>query len=447
MAGRLTMAAITDYSRFISRLGSSREPSPIRLLTQILQDSPKTMISLAGGMPNPSLFPFTEASFKLRDGSTLEIDGESMKTALQYGASQGDPSLLKHIRNLVAHYHNPPTMSRPASEGGLDFCMISGAMDGLDKAMLMMVNPGDHVLVENPTYSGFLSSLNPIGCRLIPVDNDTSGLRPDKLRAALSRWTPDAVTDPHSDIPKVLYTVPNGANPTGFSLTEQRKREIYQIAQEYNLIIIEDDPYYFLQFKKPYAPSFLQIDTDGRVLRFDSFSKILSSGMRLGFVSGPQPLVYRIVLHTMAANIHASGLSQVLTSQLFDQWGLEGFEKHAQGVVDFYRQRKEVTMAAAEKWLTGLADWSEPEAGMFLWIKLRGISDTKKLIEEKAKAKEVLLAPGSIFNVDPAATSNHVRAAFSLASPEQIDQGFQRLASLIQDELEAGENVEQQAAQ
>tara|TARA_B100000795_G_scaffold255487_1_gene227179 strand:+ start:599 stop:1204 length:606 start_codon:yes stop_codon:yes gene_type:complete len=190
------------------------------------------------------------------------------------------------------------------------------------------------MLVEKPTYSGSLAYLQPTGTSLVGVESDDNGLIPASLEKILSNWETDhpKLQDPIR--PKVLYTIPTGSNPTGASLTLARKKEIYQIAQTYNLIILEDDPYYWMQFVKDTnfkkgnedvkkdcrTPSFMSMDVDGRVLRFDSFSKLLSSGIRVGFVTGPPELVERIEYHAQASVLHSSGISQALVSGLFDQW-------------------------------------------------------------------------------------------------------------------------------
>lgn len=428
-----------NYSRFINTLSAARKPSPIRVLTAILAKSPPSMISLASGAPNPKLFPYAEATFKLRDGSKLILNEEKLNVALQYGPTQGQADLIKWLKDLQNILHKPPTLGASPEAGGLDLIVTTGSQDGLSKSFESLINAGDNVLIECPTYAGTLSALRPMGCNLLAVATDHNGMIPEALEEIMSRWKPEDAEQPQCRIPKILYTIPNGVNPTGASLTLDRKQTIYKIAQKYNLLILEDDPYYFLQFSKP-VPSFLSLDTDGRVLRFDSFSKVLSSGLRVGFVTGPTPLISRLQLHMMVSVMHTSALSQVMVSELLHQWGMDGFKEHVKEVVHFYRSKKDIMVNAAKKWLSGLAEWEEPVAGMFLWLKLKGIKDTKKLIEEKALAKQVLLVPGCAFMPDPEAPCSYVRASYSLASEEQIDQGFQRLSELIKEELRQMQN-------
>ncbi|CAF3546391.1 unnamed protein product, partial [Rotaria sp. Silwood2] len=185
-------------------------------------------------------------------------------------------------------------------------------------------------------------------------------------------------------------------------------------------LIIEDDPYYFLQFTKP-EPSFLSIDTDGRVIRLDSMSKILSPGMRLGFVTAPIPLWQKIVYHQQVTSMHASAISQMILLKLFEKWNLSGFDEHLQSIMKFYENRKILMIDAINKYLKDMVSFHEPKAGMFIWLKIHGVEDTRKLIYEKVLSKEVLLLPGSIFFVDKSKNYPYVRVSYSLCALEQIE--------------------------
>uniref|UniRef100_A0A8C7SNH5 Kynurenine/alpha-aminoadipate aminotransferase, mitochondrial n=1 Tax=Oncorhynchus mykiss TaxID=8022 RepID=A0A8C7SNH5_ONCMY len=409
-----------NYARFLTAVSAARKPSPIRILTDIQQRSPPSMISLAAGAPNPNTFPFHSCSFQVKNGDMITFDETMMKRALQYSASSGIPELLTWMKALQKYLHNPPT-ANSAEKGQMDMCVTTGSQEGLCKVFEMLVNPGDNVLLDAPTYSGTLAALQPLGCNLINVPSDQHGMIPDGLKEVLSRWDPADVHKPHSTVPRVLYTIPNGGNPTGASMITQRKRDIYELARQYDLLIIEDDPYYFLQFDKPWAPTFLSMDVDGRIIRTDSFSKILSSGLRIGFVTGPKPLVDRVVLHIQASTMHTSTFPQYISFR----------------VIEFYRTQRDAMLTSADKWLKGLyvAEWHTPAAGMFLWIKVKGVADTQKLIMEKAMEKEVLLVPGGVFMINSSDPCPYVRAAFSLSTPEQIDEAFKRLSALIKESL------------
>lgn len=203
---------------------------------------------------------------------------------------------------------------------------------------------------------GALAALFPLGCNLHGIRTDGHGLDPAHLKHVLSTW------DPSKSRPKMLYLIPNGGNPTGSTLTLERKKAIYQLAREHDLIIIEDDPYYFLQFG-PKAPSFFSMDEDARVVRLDSFSKVVSSGLRIGFATGPKPLIERIQLHGQASSLHPSGLSQAALLAYLNHVGQDGFVEHTLKVAKFYEGRRDVFCRAASRHLKGLVEMVEPSAG------------------------------------------------------------------------------------
>uniref|UniRef100_A0A4W4GEK4 Kynurenine/alpha-aminoadipate aminotransferase, mitochondrial n=1 Tax=Electrophorus electricus TaxID=8005 RepID=A0A4W4GEK4_ELEEL len=402
------------------------EIGTFEISSELQQRSPPSLISLAGGAPNPNTFPFHSATIKMKNGEEIVFDETIMKRALQYSGSYGIPELLTWMRELQRRLHNPPTMGYSPERGQMELCVTTGSQEGLCKVFEMLVSPGDNVLLDTPTYPGTLAALQPLGCSIINVPSDQHGMIPEGLRDILAQWDPADSQRPGSTVPSVLYTIPNGGNPTGASMTFERKQEIYKLARKYDFLIIEDDPYYFLQFQKPWAPTFLSIDVDGRVIRTDSISKILSSGLRVGFVTGPKPLVDRVVLHIQASTMHTSTFTQVSTllSHSRSLCGLHTFS-----------QKQNAMLSSADKWLKDLAEWHAPAAGMFLWIKLKGIKDTQKLIMEKALEKEVLLVPGGVFNICSSDPCPYVRAAFSLSTPQQIDEAFKRLSVLIKEAL------------
>ncbi|XP_013922114.1 PREDICTED: kynurenine/alpha-aminoadipate aminotransferase, mitochondrial [Thamnophis sirtalis] len=345
-----------NYSRFITAVSAARKASPIRVLTELMQQSPTSLISLAGGAPNSNTFPFKSATIIIKDETRVEIKEELMRRALQYSASAGIPELLSWLKDMQKTIHNPPTVDYSPKEGQMEMCITTGSQEGLCKVFEMLINPGDNILLDAPTYPGTLAALRPLGCNIINVPSDQHGMIPKALKEVLSRWNPEDVKKLKNDTPKFLYTIPNGGNPTGASLTTERKKEIYQLARQYDFLIIEDDPYYFLQFNKPWAPTFLSMDIDGRVIRTDSFSKILSSGLRIGFLTGPKPLIDRVILHIQVSTMHTSTFTQLIIAQLLQQWGLKGFLDHIDSVVDFYKQQRDVMLNAADKWLKG---WSQ----------------------------------------------------------------------------------------
>eukprot|EP00817_Percolomonadidae_sp_ATCC50343_P005932 CAMPEP_0117429946 /NCGR_PEP_ID=MMETSP0758-20121206/9480_1 /TAXON_ID=63605 /ORGANISM="Percolomonas cosmopolitus, Strain AE-1 (ATCC 50343)" /LENGTH=343 /DNA_ID=CAMNT_0005217463 /DNA_START=356 /DNA_END=1384 /DNA_ORIENTATION=+ len=342
---------------------------------------------------------------KTNDGEKLvEFSQEELNAALQYSATQGMPPLVKQIKGLQSHIHKPPYED-------WDILVTTGSQSALYKAFVSLLNENDTILVENPTYSGALSGLNPLNLNVLSVHVDDKGIIPSELEKVLSKL---------KNPPKFLYTIPTGQNPAGVTTCEERKREIYELAMAYDFLILEDDPYYYLNFKNDsqnvkdnLTRSYMSIDHDQRVLRFDSFSKIISSGLRMGFVSGPKELITQLNLHQQACDLHASGLSQMCLASVFQNWGenYAGFFNHLHMVQSFYRQRGKVFCELIDKHLGDLVSYNKPVAGMFVWLKLNGFEDTSELIEEKAKDEGVLLVPGRSF--DPHDTpSQYVRASY-----------------------------------
>jgi len=419
------------YSRFINQISKERQPSLIREMTKILASAPPEMIPLSGGLPNPKLFPFKDLTVQVTDGKPISLTGKDMEQALQYLPTGGLPALVKQLKALQMSMHSPSADIWPDTE----VLVTAGSQDGLCKCLEVLLDQGSTVLMEEFVYSGTLSIINPYKPQYKVVKSDNEGIIPEDLEKVLSNWEPGS-DDPSA--PKFLYINPTGANPTGTVLPESRRHKIYKICSKYNLLILEDDPYYFLQFqeaaKRP--PSFFSMDTEGRVIRFDSFSKILSSGIRLGFVTGPKPIVDRVMLHMQVSVLHASSLSQVLVSNLLEQWGEEGFKNHITKVENFYMERRDELIKAADKHLKGVCEYSVPLGGMFLWIKVPAIKSTWDMIMERGMAKNIMLMPGKAFQADPDKPSQYLRAAFSVAPVKDFEPAMERLAELIKTEME-----------
>jgi kynurenine/2-aminoadipate aminotransferase len=423
---------LTEYASRLTRRSLARQPSAIRALQPLVAQP--GMISLGGGMPNPSTFPFTKITALLRDGSEIELGGARLEASLQYSSTLGLPPLLVHLQALQESEHGV------ASDRQV--CVTTGSADALSKAFDALLDEDDALLVESPTYSGSLAYLQPIGCQLVGVRCDADGLDPSHLEEILSGW--DEGSNEGRRRPRVLYTIPTGGNPSGASLSLARRQRVYEVARTYDLLLLEDDPYHWLQFSAARGaarrPSLLSLDRDGRVLRFDSFSKLLASGIRLGWATGPPALIERIELHGQASNLHTCGLAQGLVAALLDAWAAEyggdvhaGFAAKMSEVAAFYQGRCDVFLAAAERHLGGLARWSAPNAGMFVWLELLGVADSHALITQHCAAAKVLLVPGLSFMPSNAPTS-HVRAAFSTASDEEIDEALRRLAALLREQ-------------
>ncbi|KAF9077925.1 pyridoxal phosphate-dependent transferase [Rhodocollybia butyracea] len=445
------------YDQFLSDAAKELQPSPIRGLFPL--EKKPGVISLLAGKPNQSTFPFTSLSFTAKnptnDGSetTINIPQDQLAPGLQYSDTAGIPDLLRWITGLQERSHGRKHGRNDGTgEEGWRVSMGSGSQDLIFKSARIILNPGDSILVESPVYAS-------VFCFFLEVPTDADG------------------------IPKALYTVPYGCNPTGMTASTQRRKEVLRLARKHNFIILEDDPYYFLYYGKadPRPPSYFSLEATepsgeeegqsyaevGRVLRFDSLSKILAAGLRIGFstgksnrfrynifAAGPEIFLAKVDTLTTSANLQVSSLTQLITYRLLQSWGYDTFLLHTQNVSNFYKEKRDIFERALQKWLGGgipeqsegetdegkLAEWNTPQAGMFFWFKLLvedpstaaadQEGDSRALIETHAYANGVLALPGTVFLPNGSKTA-YVRASFSLLSEDQVVEAIKRLRKTV----------------
>ena len=321
--------------------------------------------------------------------------------------------------------------------------VTNGSQDGLAKMAEALLAPHDTVLVETPTYSGALSIFRPLRANVVGLPCDAHGVIPQALERVLQGWDVSA----QGRFPKLLYVIPVGQNPAGSTMPEDRRREVLALASRYDLLVLEDDPYYFLdygegrapvvdaEFRRPHVPSLWSMDREGRVVRFDSLSKVFSSGLRLGFVTGPVALMDAMLLNVQATNLHSTGIAQLMAARFMQHLGEEGWRRHVDRVSLFYLRRRDLLLSYVDRYLAGLVSYTVPSAGMFVWFRLLHVQDSKKLIEGSARRALVLLVPGQVFMPDNA-QSSYVRASFSLATEPDMELAIQRLAAVLKEERE-----------
>ncbi|KAI5809303.1 pyridoxal phosphate-dependent transferase [Pyronema omphalodes] len=433
------------------------------------------MISLGGGLPLGEYFPFESFDVKVPalgkfTQAETEVSGEIMHigkhdirdgkssydlwVALNYGQATGSAQLLRWITEHTEIVHNPPYRDWACT-------MSAGSTSSLDMVYRMFLERGDYVISEEYTFATAVETSHPLGCRFVGVAMDEEGMIPSALDTLLATWDVEARG---ARKPFLMYTVPSGQNPTGATQSAQRRKEIYKVAQKHDLIIIEDEPYYFLQMN-PYGvpaeeqktqltseefiaslvPSLLSIDTDGRVVRLDSFSKVLAPGSRTGWVVASAQICERIQRHGEVSTQHPSGISQVILHRLLDeQWGHAGYLQWLGNIRKEYTQRRDVLMAACEEHLPkSVVSWTPPAAGMFHWMNL-DISKypgnkTPKEIEEEVFAKAikecVLVTPGSYFLADQETEMKKVffRATFAAAEFGAMNEAIRRFGVAIRE--------------
>ncbi|CCL98644.1 uncharacterized protein FIBRA_00646 [Fibroporia radiculosa] len=418
------------YRARLSDAAKTRKADGIRALFPL--EARSGLISLLAGKPNEETFPITSLQFTMRDPSSaedikLELTEGELHQGLQYTPTNGFEELREWVFGLQAFQHD-----RQKGEGWT-VSIGAGSQDLIFKAASALLNPGDALFVEAPVYAGVLPVFHSLGCDMIEAETDAYGICSGSLRTVLENWPS---TRPK---PRALYTVPYGCNPTGMTATLERRLEVLELSREHDFIILEDDPYYNLYFgRSDRPPSYFTLDRSqpevGRVVRFDSLSKIISSGIRIGFVSGPNVVVHAMDQHTMAVNLQPSSLSQAVTLKVLKSWGYEGFALHTSRIAQFYREKRDIFEAAMQRHLAGLAEWTKPEAGMFFWFKLLldGDGDSESLIRTKALERGVLAIPGTVF-LPSGRKSAYVRTSFSILPAEQVDEALRRLRDVILD--------------
>ncbi|KAJ3991878.1 PLP-dependent transferase [Lentinula boryana] len=461
MNGNIKIKALPAefYDRFLSDRAKQLQPSPIRGLYPL--EKKPGVISLLAGKPEPSTFPFTSLTFTAKDPSkensesTITISQDQLSPGLQYSDTAGIPDLLKWITTLqeIAHGRKHGMHASGEGEEGWRLSIGSGSQDLISKSATALINPGDSVLVESPVYAGVIPIFKHMDCKQIEVPTDAHGIRASSLKEILENW-PEG-----EKRPKLLYTVPYGCNPTGMTASLERRKEVLKLARQYNFIILEvDDPYYYLYYGKSARPtSYFALEVTepcgeeagevycevGRVLRFDSLSKILSAGLRIGFATGPQAILRKVDMLTANANLQVSSLTQLIAFRLLDSWGYDKFFVHTKNVSAFYAQKRDIFERELKKWLGGgvpeegeidegrLADWVSPEAGMFFWqVSYSDEQDSRTLIETHAYANGVLALPGTVFLPNGSKTP-YVRASFSLLTEEQMVEAMKRLRKTV----------------
>ncbi|KAI6350851.1 hypothetical protein MCOR25_010341 [Pyricularia grisea] len=417
-----------DIESLLSKRIRRWQPGAIRRLIPL--GSKPGMISVVPGMPHPSTFPFADLSFTVKSShggpeETIALDQKLVSDAFQYDLAGGNAQLIDWFLELQKRVHG--------SSNGHNWscCVGNGSQDLIFKAFQVFTDPEDAVMIESGVV-GFLGAENH---KLIEIPTDAYGIIPAEFEKILSNWLPG------SPRPKVLYTTPTGSNPTGATCSELRKTEILRLAHRFDFVIFEDDAYYYLNYDLDpprMARSYLGLEgevtgTSGRVVRFDSLSKVVSSGMRIGFLTGAPQVVQLVTRLTENTNLQPCTTTQVLAFALFRHWGHDGFLAHGQRVAALYRRRRDLFCAAACKHLGSLASWHVPAAGMFVWMKLRlprGLEDSFDLMEQGALQNRVLALPGGAFFVNGAKIS-HVRISFSLIAEDQMDDACARLADLV----------------
>jgi 2-aminoadipate transaminase len=371
------------------------------------------VISLAGGLPDTSTFPAGTFAAQM-----TRIAQESTAEALQYGPTEGFAETVDCILQVMG------------AEGMLpdpdDVIVTTGGQQAIDLICKTLVDPGDVVICEAPTYPGAVPVFCSYQAETVQVDCDEDGMRIDELEAVLARLDEDGRR------PKFVYSVPSFQNPAGVTMSLERRRRLVELARQRELLVVEDNPYGLLRFGGEPLPPLYQLDGGDFVIYVGTFSKILSPGIRLGWAVAPPPVMEKIVLGKQASDLCTSTLTQHFVREYF----AEGrWREYIDDLVEIYRGRRDTMVAALQDHFPAQATWTEPQGGLFIWATLPAYIDTGDLLA-KALREDVAFVPGQAAYVDQSRGRSSMRLNFSGVGDEEIREGVRRIGKAIGEQVE-----------
>lgn len=397
------------YAQRTQRMGSSA-------IRELLKYTEKPdIISFAGGLPSPDVFPVEE--FNAACDRVLQKQGAM---ALQYSTTEGYLPLREMIARHSARYGIKITTE--------NVLITSGSQQALDLLGKILIDPGDRILVESPTYLAAIQAWNAYGAEFITVPMDDDGMNTDYLEEALRAG------------PKFIYVLPNFQNPTGVTLSMERRWKLIELADQYGVPIVEDDPYGQLRYEGEHLPSIVVLDSQfrddgtpcyrGNVIYLSTFSKTLAPGLRLGWVVAPPEVIGKLVQAKQGADLHTATFNQVVTYEV----SRGGFlDRHIHTIRDVYGERRDLMLAAMDRDFPPEVNWTHPQGGLFLWGVLPTYMDAKDLLTTCLE-KKVAFVPGEPFH-PTGGGKNTMRINFSNATHEEINQGIKRLGTAINEKL------------
>ena len=379
------------------------KPSAIRELLQL--GAQPDIISFGGGYPDPALFPLEPLAAVFQEA----ITGQG-RSALQYTLSTGMPRLREQIAERMAREQVRCTADQ--------VLILHGAQQGLDLVAKMLVDRGDTIITENPTFLGALIAFNPYEPRYLAVRTDGEGMDVDQLEQLLQQ----------EKGAKLLYTMPDFQNPTGITLSLARRHRLIELANRFDLIVLEDTPYRDIRFAGDPLPTLKSLDTEERVIYLGSFSKILAPGLRLGWAVASTRLINQLGLLKLAADTQCSTLTMTATSLYLQRYDVES---HIAVIRETYRRKKEAMLAAIHAAFPPDITCTNPQGGMFTWVSFpRGFDAARFLAEQALPRAKVAYVPGATF-FPVTEEANHARFSYTIQDEATIARGIAELGRLL----------------
>ena len=381
------------------------KPSAIREIFKSLTDP--SIIAFAAGNPAPESFPREKLALL-----SAEIFEHEAVQALQYSITEGLPALRKSVAARLRDKFGI------GSENDSTI-IVSGGQQGLELTAKVMCNEGDVVLCENPSFIGALNAYRSIGAKTVGIPLADDGIDVDALEKAL-KTTPRV---------KLLYMIPTFQNPAGITTSFEKRVAVYELAKKYGVLILEDNPYGELRFNGEEIPTIKSMDTEGIVVYCGSFSKILSAGMRVGFICAPEPVMQKIVVAKQVEDVHTNIFFQMLCEKFIETYDLD---EHIAGVRSIYRKKCGLMLGEMDRVIPEYVKYTRPDGGLFLWCTLPERIALDDFVKA-AMAKKLAVVPGTAFNCDTQAPSSSFRITYSTPSEEQIIRGVDIIAEVAKE--------------
>jgi len=396
-----------EYTNYMADRVKTMKGSAIREMFKRMADP--EIISLAGGNPASELFPADELS---------KIAGKVLMTsptlALQYGTTDGYPAMRECARKRAEKVNS-------VSENDA-ILIMTGANQGIDLATKAIINKGDKIVVESPSFIGSLNAFRTYESELLGVKVEDDGMNMEELEETLK----------NNDNVKMIYTIPTFQNPTGVTMSLEKRKRLLELASKYDVLVLEDNPYGDLRFSGEEVPTLKSMDKEGRVIYVGSFSKILSPGMRLGYLVAPAPLAEKIEMLKQVNDVHTPMLTQLMCVEFMKKYDID---KYIAKNRELYGKKCAKMVESMEKYFPeGKVKWVVPEGGIFLWCECPTITDITPIVD-KCLEKKVAIVPGSNFATDIYAPSNMFRLNYSSATLENIEEGVRRLGEVLTEML------------
>jgi len=366
------------------------------------------IISFAGGLPAPELFPIKE--MEVVTNFVLETMGEE---ALQYSPTEGYNPLRDHIADRM----KPSGINAARDE----ILITSGSQQGLDFSGKIFLNPGDVVLCESPSYLGAINAFRAYEGSFREIKTDEQGMVMEDLEKALKE----------TKNVKMIYVIPDFQNPSGRTWSLERRKKLVELANKYNKPIVEDNPYGDLIFEGERLPSVKSMDTKGLVIFLGTFSKTFCPGLRIGWICASQEIMNKFIMVKQSADLQCNSMSQREISVFMDKYDLD---KHVEKIKTVYRKRRDLMMDSMKKYFPEGVTWTHPTGGLFTWVVVPEHIDTKMLMEKSLETIKVAFVPGASFFPN-GGVHNTMRVNFSTMPDDLIVEGIKRLGTLLNEEI------------